>query len=91
MVPQVRFTLAFLIRQVTLLCVIFATIGYLSWLNIHGPGREQASIVFLSVTFFSATGALIGGFWGMAKLWAVAGAIAGMFLAVAILADSVQV
>ena len=89
--PPLRFSLAFLTRQVTLLCVILAAISYIIWLNTRGAPWEQAAIVFLATTLCSAAGGFIGGFWGMANSGALAGAIAGMFLAVAILADAVQV
>ena len=37
-----QFTLAFLIRQVRLLCVMFAALSNRVWLNIHGDLSEQA-------------------------------------------------
>lgn len=88
--PPLRFSLGFLIRQVTLLCVILAAISYLIWLNTRGAPWEQAAIVFLATALCSAAGAFIGGFWGMGSSGGVAGAIAGMFLAVLILADAVH-
>lgn len=80
MAPQRRFTLGFLLRQVTLFCVILATVVNLNRLYLLGADWERASFWLLTIGLCAANGAFIGGFWGRAGYGAIVGVIVGACL-----------